>query len=266
MPPVCCRCNASGRCKNCSCKKANSECANCLPRRLGQCTNIGNGLPVPNSTKILSPTEPTSHQGTESDSLPQEHSVAQHQLTTITETGNLTSPVEDIHGNSAIEDLPCFQLSSAPNFRWGEKDGESFSHSINQCYNEIVHWKRNLFKVPSGKAGKMFTSELTRLFRAYADQSAIESIALTAAMVMPSLLLQKPHAKSKAKDHTIALERRLQMWTDGNIDHLLSEGRTIQRQCARTRRNVSKEPEQSARKICQANDGGENKSCTSPDC
>ena len=69
----------------------------------------------------------------------------------------------------------------------------------------------------------MFKCELTCLFRAYANQSDIESIALRAAMVMPSLLLQKPHAKSKAKDHTIALERRLQMWTDGNMDDLLNE-------------------------------------------
>ena len=33
MPIVCCRWNASGRCKHCSCKKAGKECSNCLPRR-----------------------------------------------------------------------------------------------------------------------------------------------------------------------------------------------------------------------------------------
>ena len=132
IPPVCCRCNASGRCKNCSCKKAYSECTNCLPSRLGHCANIGNGPTVPNRTERPSPMEPTSHQGTESDSLPQGHFIAQHQPTTITKIGNLTLPAVDIYSNSAIEDLPCFQLSSAPNFRWGEKNGESFSHSINQ--------------------------------------------------------------------------------------------------------------------------------------
>ena len=39
MPVVCCRCNASGRCKNCACKKAGRECLNCLPRRRGHCEN-----------------------------------------------------------------------------------------------------------------------------------------------------------------------------------------------------------------------------------
>ena len=37
MSVVCCRCNASGRCKNCACKKAGRECLSCLPRRRGQC-------------------------------------------------------------------------------------------------------------------------------------------------------------------------------------------------------------------------------------
>ena len=32
-------------------------------------------------------------------------------------------------------------------------------------YAEIVHWKRNLFKIPSGKAGSAFTRELAWLFR-----------------------------------------------------------------------------------------------------
>jgi hypothetical protein len=52
------------------------------------------------------------------------------------------------------------------------------------------------------QAGKSFVRELTRMFQAYADISSLESVALTATMVMPALLLQKPHPKSKAKEHT----------------------------------------------------------------
>ena len=43
----------------------------------------------------------------------------------------------------------------------------------------------------------------------YAEGCALESVALKAAMVMPSLVLQKPHAKSKMKDHVTHLDRRL---------------------------------------------------------
>ena len=129
---------------------------------------------------------------------------------------------------SAVEDLPDYEAMSAPNFSWGDLDGRAFCTSIDECYSEITRWKRNLFKIPSGKTGKFFTNELTRLLRAYADKSSLERIALKAAMVMPALLLQKPNAKSKAKDHVSLLERRLQLWVKGNLEELLFESRTIQ--------------------------------------
>ena len=47
-------------------------------------------------------------------------------------------------------------------------------------------------------------------------------------MIMPSLLLQNPSKDPKTKDHTKALERRLQLWTDGHLAELLKEGETIQ--------------------------------------
>ena len=48
-------------------------------------------------------------------------------------------------------------------------------------------------------------------------------------MTMPSLLLQKPHRSSKVKEHIHCLECRLKLWTEGDLDGLLREGRTIQR-------------------------------------
>ena len=70
--------------------------------------------------------------------------------------------------------------------------------------------------------------ELSRLFSAFASASSMESIALRAAIVLPILLLQKPHRKSKAKEHTACLERRLRIWKEGNLNDLALEGRTIQ--------------------------------------
>ena len=76
--------------------------------------------------------------------------------------------------------------------------------------------------------GKSFVRELSHLFLAYAEGTALESIALRAAMTMPMLLLQKPHRTSKSKDHVSCLERRMQLWKDGALSDLLLEGRTIQ--------------------------------------
>ena len=57
---------------------------------------------------------------------------------------------------------------------------------------------------------------------------------------MPALLLQKPHSKSKPKEHVTHLERRLAIWTNGEFHELLAEGHTIQQnlchQITRTRR------------------------------
>ena len=56
---------------------------------------------------------------------------------------------------------------------------------------------------------KAFVAELARLFRAYADASALQSVAIKAAMVMPHLLLQRSPPAVKAKDNSSALGRRL---------------------------------------------------------
>ena len=49
--------------------------------------------------------------------------------------------------------------------------------------DEAIHWKCNLFRLPSGNAGKSFTHMTSESFM-------MESIALKASFVMPMLLLQ----------------------------------------------------------------------------
>ena len=74
--------------------------------------------------------------------------------------------------------------------------GADFIQAISAAYDEVVHWRHNLFLSPSGKTGKQFTFELAKLFGAYGEGSALESIALKASVVIPALLLQKPHPTS----------------------------------------------------------------------
>ena len=69
-----------------------------------------------------------------------------------------------------------------------------FCDKIEATFEEAIHWRRNIFQVPSGSTGKAFVAELAQLFQAYADNSSLlESIALKATTTMPTLLLQKPH-------------------------------------------------------------------------
>ena len=124
--------------------------------------------------------------------------------------------------------LPPFIPLERTCFSWADLDGSEVVEIINEAYTEIVHWRRNVFAVPSGEAGKKFVTELARLFQAFADRSALEQIAIKAAMIMPALLLQKPHPKSKTKDHVACLTRRLAAWTEGRFEDLLGESRAIQ--------------------------------------
>ena len=51
------------------------------------------------------------------------------------------------------------------------------------------------------------------------------------AMTAPALLLQKPSATSKSKEHSQCLSRRLASWKEGRIEDLI-KGRTIQKHLA----------------------------------
>ena len=46
------------------------------------------------------------------------------------------------HDRAMVRDLSQFAKTASPTFKWGEVDGETFAHSIECCYNEIVHWRR----------------------------------------------------------------------------------------------------------------------------
>ena len=61
------------------------------------------------------------------------------------------------------------------------------------------------------------------------SDSPYQCIALKAFMILPSILLQKPSKKSKAKEHSIALERRLRQWHLGELNLIMCECREIQR-------------------------------------
>ena len=88
---------------------------------------------------------------------------------------------------------------------WGNYESDIFEKNLNNAYEKIVHWKKNIFLLPTGKAGKEFIDQMTRLVGEWNNDSPLKSISLKALMVMPCLLLQKPSKTSKAKDHSIGL-------------------------------------------------------------
>lgn len=45
---------------------------------------------------------------------------------------------------------------------------------------------------------------------------------------MPALLLEKQNKNSEAKDHFVTLERKLELWKNGNTIELLNKRESIQ--------------------------------------
>ena len=140
-------------------------------------------------------------------------------------------------------------------FTWGKLNNNEFTNHVNNIYERIVYWKKNLFLLPTGKAGRKFIEELTRLLYCLVYDTAVKDVTFKAVMIMPSLLLQKPSKTSKLKDHLIALERRMEDWFNGDLQKLLHEGDTIQKglQSSTGERNLNKISKQFADQMHKGN-------------
>ena len=90
-----------------------------------------------------------------------------------------------------------WSLSSAPTWETGAK-----SSSVERYY--YYYYYNYIFNVPSGRAGKSFIEELTFWIKQFNSDSDLNSVALKAFMVLPTLILQKSSATSKSKEHSEA--------------------------------------------------------------
>ena len=95
-------------------------------------------------------------------------------------------------------------------------------------YSEIVYWKKVLFLLTTGAAGKGLIEETIRLVNSWTYKLDLETIALKTLMIMPCLLLQKTFLNSKSKENSETLKRRFSLWKNGQLDQLMFEGKTIQ--------------------------------------
>ncbi|CAH3169098.1 unnamed protein product [Pocillopora meandrina] len=136
-----------------------------------------------------------------------------HQPVT-TESGRVPSPmglastiVTD--QNKIKPNLPDYVLfpSEIKNKTWGNISYASFCNIVNGVYDEIVYYRRNISNLPSSRAGKSFIEELTFWIKQFNADSDLNSVALKAFTVLPTLILQKPSATSKSEEHSAAIER-----------------------------------------------------------
>ena len=121
-------------------------------------------------------------------------------------------------------------LIKANNLKWGNMSGEQeIKEKLKQCYRDIITWRKNIMSVPRGKSGEAFIRKLTKLINLFANKTAWQRLSLTAAHVFIPMMLQKPSARSKPRDHIKYLTSRLQKWNDGEILPIMKECNEIQK-------------------------------------
>ena len=139
--------------------------------------------------------------------------------------------------------LPQFDVcpSEIKTKMWGNISQQRYCEEINNIYNEVVHFQRNIFNLLSSGAGKHFIEELTFWLKQFNSNSDLNSVALKAFIVLPSVILQKPSATSKTKEHSVAIERRFALWRQGDLNMLMKEIRFIQDRFVNSKRARSVE-------------------------
>ena len=165
--------------------------------------------------------------------------------TVTNSTGLLGTIVTD--QNKIKLNLPDSEVfpSEIKNKTWGNISHASFCNIVNGVYDEIVYYRRNISNLPSSRAGKSFIEELTFWIKQFNADSDLNSVALKAFMVLPTLILQTPSATSKSKEHSATIERRFALWKQRNLDLSLKEVKFLQEKFvnskkARTVEDVSK--------------------------
>ena len=159
----CCRCNDSGSCLRCKCVKNGTPCVSCLPLTRGHCrnsrTDLAQAVP-PNSSNPPVPTTDSSL------SLLSSSSPSGVSQPTLSLPPSFACPPTSGPGHVDVCPFPCPEPVADANFVWGSLDAHSFCQAISEAYSEVVHWRKDFFRVPNGGSGKDFVSELARLFKA----------------------------------------------------------------------------------------------------
>ena len=153
----CCLCCTSGKCVRCSCVVKKTRCHNCLPSHQGRCRNEAPSLTV----------TPTDDAGTASSGTTQEDSSPplfsnSHEAVPAASSTVLSGGTGDDRHVSVTMCIPLDPSLALPTFCPSSPGTDSeYSSTIKAAYEQVVHWKPNLFYLPrTDKAVQFLCSEL----------------------------------------------------------------------------------------------------------
>jgi len=122
------------------------------------------------------------------------------------------------------------QNTAGNRVKWGDLSGlDDITLVIEDINARITTWRANMFELPRSQAGKDFVKEATRLLKLFNTRTRWEPLAINILLIFFPMMLQKPSARSKSKDHSRYLLKRLQSWKEGSLEEIISEAEVIQK-------------------------------------
>ena len=152
-------------------------------------------------------------------------------VASMTMKNNGHRSVQDDHVESVSTHSKCRILEPPPDV----------CLEINDAYEEIVSWRKNMFDLPKGHTGKQFVAHMNKLVVSWTNKSSKREYAMKALMIMPALLLQRTSVKTKNSLNKETLKRRLQLWENNNISELLQESRTLQNRLPKSQTKMTED-------------------------
>ena len=123
---------------------------------------------------------------------------------------------------------------------------------IDNAYNGIITWRKNLFKLLSGKAPKLFIKELTTGLEHYNNNIDFQGISLKLFIVLPRLILQKLFKNSKVKDHCRKMNERIKLLLKVCILDIIKDCKNTQRRQVVSKRQTTNEISKTYNKLMLA--------------
>ncbi len=154
--------------------------------------------------------------------------------------------------NQDSDPYPRFtQANFDPKSKWKEstKTLAEIKTQATEAFEKMKFWRKNLWKIPSGKTGKTLLKEMTFLINNWTKKTGLEEIALHMNMIFLPLLLQKSGNRVNAAAVKEIIEKRFQKWCNGEIKELLEEAEFLQERLERSNKHINQNPSRTFAKL-----------------
>ncbi len=194
----CCKCNKTGSCRGCVCVKTGKSCTNCLPSKLGTCSNPPTLTPLTTTTTGTVPLSVIPDSAPQLDSLPANPDSSESESCNnecVPSVVLPTVPVSDAIGvttdhpfevfneassifvdmqSTVIRDLPQYTEVPQVNFTLGTMEEEETARVIDSAYDEAIHFRPNAFNLPNGSVSREFVSQLSQYLLVFGKAGPFE--------------------------------------------------------------------------------------------